>query len=317
MVARAKITRFRAYKLNSAGSSFSYFNGSKFTLVEARYSDDNKISIKQEMQLCSVDTINIVHITSWDQDHCVPSQLKDIISKFSPGKIEYPGYEPHSDSGKECLKIINAHNAQKTNKIKFVRLTPEYIKSLDPAQNYGYKDIIYHPKSIDTEIPNNNSCIMQFRSGSFNVLSLGDVESTNIAAGLRRLRTVHREVDIMILAHHGANNGFTTSKFLQQTRPALAIACANYANQFNHPKPEIRQLLIKHQIKLFTTKTGDVIVYSTGDHKTKYRAVSLQTDSKKVSEQLDFNSKKGIILNQHTDNLRARLNPINKGPKRH
>ena len=66
---QAKPTRFRAYQLGSAGSSFSYFDGSHFTLIEARITDQSRPCLEAELNACGVRTINCLHITSWDTDH--------------------------------------------------------------------------------------------------------------------------------------------------------------------------------------------------------------------------------------------------------
>lgn len=315
MTAQAKITRFRAYQLGNAGSSFSYFDGVTFTLIEARYTSISAETIASELAICNKSSIDTLHITSWDQDHCSPAQLEEIISKYSPTRIEYPGYEPHTDSGKTSLAIIKA--AKTANKIpaKIVRVDPEYISSLDKAKDYGYKDIIYHPKLIESDNSNNNSTVKQLRTGSFNVLSLGDVESENIAASLRRMRTINREVDVMILAHHGADNGFTTSSFLKTVRPTVAIATADYANQFEHPKQEIRDLLHKNEIKLFTTKTGDVVIFSTNGHRGHYRIVNLKAGSTEISSQYNYCAKKFKVLNNNADTLRTLISGKKSWPK--
>lgn len=101
-----KQTRFRAYQLGNAGSSFSYFNGEFFTLIEARYNETNEDSIKQELKLCDVTKINNLHITSWDRDHCSPSQLEKILAEFKPNKIEYPGYILTQRQGKRAWKLL-------------------------------------------------------------------------------------------------------------------------------------------------------------------------------------------------------------------
>jgi len=277
MTAQSKNTRFRAYQLGNAGSSFSYFNGATFTLIEARYTDVNAETIAAELAICNKKTIDTLHITSWDQDHCSPSQLEEIISKYSPSKIEYPGYEPHTDAGKSSLSIIKAAKLAKKLPSKIVRVDPKYISGLDAAEDYGYENIMHHPKHIDPDNSNNNSTVQHFRSGSFNVLSLGDVESEHIAAGLRRMRSISREVDVMVLAHHGADNGFTTSSFLKTVRPSVAIATSDYGNKFEHPKQAIRDLLHKNDIKLFTTKTGDVVIFSIKGHRGHYRVVNLMS----------------------------------------
>ena len=319
MTIQSKQTRFRAYQLGNAGSSFSYFNGDTFTLIEARYNDVNKESIKQELSLCKAEGVSNIHITSWDMDHCSPSQLEELLAEFSPNKIEYPGYDPHTEAGKESLKIIRAYEKngkEVRRKRSIVSVTPEYISSLEKAENYGYRDTLHHPRYIDKESSNNNSTVKHFRSGSFNVLSLGDVECNNIAAGLRRQRTTNKETDVMILAHHGASNGFTTSAFIKTVRPTVAIASADYANKFKHPKQEIRDLLHKHKVKLFTTKTGDIVIFSTGNHTGHYRVVNLRTGSSEVSSQYDFYARKSSFLKNNTDTIRARIDRGNRGPRR-
>lgn len=316
MAIKEKLTRFRAYQLGNAGSSFSYFNGSKFTLLEARYNEVNEASIRQEMALCNTDEMHELHITSWDLDHCSPSQLEKLLSEFGPKKIEYPGYDPHTDSGKESLKIIRSYQSKGKCSRTVVSVTPAYISSLNKAEHYGYRDTLNHPKFIDEGSSNNNSTVKNFRSGSFNVLSLGDVECSNIASGLRRQRTINQETDVMILAHHGASNGFTTSSFIKTVRPNVAIASADYANQFKHPKQDIRNLLHKHNVKLFTTKSGDVVIFSTGSHTGHFCVVNLKSGSTAISSQYDFYARKSNFLKNNTDTIRAKLNRRNRGPKR-
>ena len=308
-------TRFRAYQLDSAGSSFSYFSGGSFVLIEARLDEKNKPRISQELRHCNKESIDVLQITSWDKDHCAPSQLEKILEQFEPNKIEYPGYEPKTESGKKSLKtILNYKNLKQ--KVKAVHITPDYIDSLNAAKNYGYKDIVYWPKAIDAECANNNSTIKQFRTGCFNVLSLGDVESSQISSLIRRSKTVYEEVDVMIMAHHGADNGFTTSAFLKRVKPTIAIVSSNYDNQFEHPKPAIRDLLHKNNIKLFTTKTGDVLVESLENHTSNFRVTKFKANSDEVSSQCEFTVRKAHFLKNNLDTIRDRTQHHNKGPKR-
>jgi len=316
LAAKSKNTRFRAYQLGNAGSSFSYFNGDSFTLIEARYNEVNAESIAKEINICKANGIDNLHITSWDQDHCSPAQLEGLLKKYSPLKIEYPGYKPHTQSGEDSLKIIKIYKSKNEGKRKIVQVTPDYISSLNRAEKYGYKDILHHPKHIDKESSNNNSTIKHFRSGSFNVLSLGDVESPNIASGLRRQRVINKEVDVMILAHHGADNGFTTSSFIKIVKPKVAIASADYANQFAHPKQNIRDLLHKNQVKLFTTKTGDVVIFSTGNHTGNYKVVNLKSGSNEVSSSYEFRARKSGFLSKNKDTIRSIISRGNRGPRR-
>ena len=107
------ITRFRAYQLGCAGSSFSYFAGGRFTFIDARLNDTNAASVRQEMVHCGVETAYCLHITSWDSDHCSFSELPVVLETLQPAKIECPGYDPSSDSGGKCLQLIRGYEAQK------------------------------------------------------------------------------------------------------------------------------------------------------------------------------------------------------------
>ncbi len=264
---RQVLTRFRAYQLGTPGASFSHFADGVFTLIEARLTDINCPNILNEMKICEVDRISTLHITSWDEDHCVPSQLEKILTHLRPKKVEFPGYAPTTDSGLESCRLIQRYEQQdNTGQINTQSITPEYINNLDAARQYGYRDVLYNPKHIDAENNNNNSTAQMFRKGSFNVLSLGDLEDSNISARIGRCSIVCNEMDVMILAHHGADNGFTTARLLKKTKPQVAIASANWGNQFEHPDETIRNLLRKCNIPLFTTKRGDILIESIDPH---------------------------------------------------
>ena len=301
------VTRFRAYQLGCEGSSFSYFAGGHFTLIEARLNDTNVRSIAHETAQCNVTTIDDLHITSWDDDHCSASELSILLDALEPLTIECPGYEPTTDNGKESRKIIRAYQAAKQNSrrpaaVKFI--TPEYITGLIVADRLAFRDVLYNPRWIDPDCSNNNSTVQLFRKGSFNLPSLGDVESQNISAQLRRCKYLRREVDVMILAHHGADNGFTNKRFLEHIEPQLAICSSNYDNQYNHPTEEICNLLYQQGIRLMTTKTGDVIVVSIDDRTGMFRAVNFKANSTEVSSQQDFRSKKAKLLSYNADTIR-------------
>lgn len=117
----------------------------------------------------------------------------------------------------------------------------------------------------------------------------------------------------MILAHHGADNGFTTRRFLKELAPQVAICSSNYGNHFDHPRQEIRDLLDEQRIDLFTTKTGDVLIHSTGGHTMDYQVTNLKANSEAVSSQYSFRSRKSKLLRQNADTVRAVLQPGFKG----
>lgn len=169
----SKSTRFRAYKLGTPGSSFSYSVDSHFTLIEARLNDVNAPNIIYEMGVSNCKEINCLHITSWDQDHCNDEELKLILQYLKPKRIEHPGYTPDTECGKNSLNLIKKYCSD--NSIGRNEVSNNYVNSLEPGEELKYNDIVYNPIS-ESDNHNDNSIVQLFRAGRFTVLSLGDCE---------------------------------------------------------------------------------------------------------------------------------------------
>lgn len=284
---------------------FSYWDGSQFTLIDARVGDVSRPNLIAELRVCGKSKIDTLHITSWDADHCCESALREILDTWSPNKIEYPGYEPKKDTGKTCQRLILDYKERQRRRV--VKIDPPYIDSLDRASSLGYTNIFYWPKRINVEYSNDNSSAKFFRTGCFNVLSLGDLESQSISNYLKDRKTLRNETDVLILAHHGAHNGFTTRNFLKNLKPSIAVCSANHGNQFEHPKPEIQQLLKGLKIPYKTTKRGDVVIVSEPPHRRNYTAYNLRSDSTELQDVEHLKSKKSILL-ANPDRARSHFN---------
>ncbi|NDV84175.1 ComEC/Rec2 family competence protein [Bacteroides sp. 51] len=281
-----KNTRFRAYQLSTPGSSFSYSVDNHFTLIEARINEVNGPKILAEMKITGCDTIDCLHITSWDQDHCNYEELKLILQYLKPKRIVHPGYAPDTHCGKNSLKAIKEYCS--ANYISRCEVSHNFVTSLEPGTRLKYNNIIYNPTS-EADNHNDNSIVQLFRAGRFTVLSLGDCEDAAIASRIMSCGMANSETDVMILAHHGADNGFTSREFIQKIKPKIAICSSDFSNQYEHPKQEIRNLLYQEGVTLFTTKTGDVIITCGEDNNVK--AYNLKNNSEDVSSTKRFTPK--------------------------
>ncbi len=211
-----------------------------------------------------------------------------IISHLKPSIIEVPGYKPISDSGKESINIISEF--ERIGGIVHV-IGPDYIESLPFARGETATNLILWPRKISSINMNDNSVAKLFRIGHFKVASYGDLESESISNEINYDSIMTTEVDVMILAHHGADNGFTNRSMLKSVKPTVAVCTSNYDNQYSHPKQEIRQLLHANDIPLFTTKAGDIIIESDSTHSNIYTVYNLMSSNNQISTVKSYRAK--------------------------
>ena len=152
---------------------------------------------------------------------------------------------------------------------KVVRVTPSVVQSQFFTRLVG-RDLFFGPINIEKGTTSNNmSVIKLFRIGSFQVLSLGDCENPNIAKRLVEEEIITKEVDVLILAHHGADNGFTTTDFLKALNPRVAVCACDWDNIYSHPSDKVRSMLSNLGIKYYSTKAGDIIAQSVDKYNFK------------------------------------------------
>lgn len=284
-------TKFRAFQLNTDGSLFSYYKVNSYFLIEARLPKEGLNILIEDLKQHNKTTVDVLHITSWDADHCSYDDLIQILNKLRPNLIEIPSYEPDTDSGKLCKKTIlgydDIHQKYKPN----VRvMTREFISQLPNAEGRGTTNVVFH-STYNNKNKNDMSLIKLFRSNGFNVLSLGDCESQEIANSLLKSSLITNEVDVLILPHHGADNGFLTGAFLDMVKPKLAVCSSNHGNEYEHPKPNIRALLSVRNIPLMTTKRGDVIIIQKSGE-TKAAAINLISNNEEKEPTKFFTPKR-------------------------
>lgn len=281
-------TRFRAYQLGEEGSSFSLIVDNHFTLIEAKLNETNVNSLIEELKILGRNTIDTLHITSWDTDHCDAESLRVILECLKPARIEYPPYSPDSETGKKCLQMIKAYSGGEIIQIN----TWNVYNSSHQALKLKGQDILLNPTRL-AEKHNDNSVAKLFRVGSFQILSLGDCEADDISMRLQDNEILQSEVDVLILAHHGSENSICTREFLEKISPCVAICSSNYDNKFEHPHQAVRNRLNNLGIPYFTTKTGDIIIESVD--KFSFRVYNYCGNNEKCKDIAKFNNKTWYI----------------------
>jgi beta-lactamase superfamily II metal-dependent hydrolase len=294
-----KHTRFRAYQLVSRGSSFSYWDGTNFCLGEARFNAENQASIVHEMRTCNKQTIDTLYISSWDVDHCNPTELSFILSKLQPSTIYYPWYDPdrNTASQTESKRMIDNYKGPPPSN-KFNGL------GLKEGSPWAYEDVFFiQPKS---ETANNNSLIALFRQGNIGVLSVGDIESEAVSIQLASNAIMNAEVDVLILSHHGSCRNFNTTELIRALKPHVCLALVDRDNQYGHPDQVVCQRASENSWYC-STKDGDVIIETTNGfstHKT-FTVWNYIAGGKELKDMKSFMSKRGL---RHHDEVLKSVN---------
>lgn len=282
-----KHTRFRAYQLVSKGASFSYWDGTNFTLGEARFNDENKASIYHELGVCGKTKIDTLYISSWEIDHCNPEELIQILTLFKPSQIYLPWYLPSPEVESQIISK---------------RLIDQYIGPPVPLKVNGHGLPVATPWAYadsfclqdQYEKSNDNSLVVLFHSGNIGVLSVGDIESGEISSRFLTYPMLQEEVDIFLLSHHGSSIDFNTVEFIKALNPHVCLALVDRENQYGHPDPIVRQRANDHSF-YFSTKDGDVIIETNAgfaNHST-FTVYNYISNGQQLQTMKSFESKRG------------------------
>ncbi|MXZ34130.1 MAG: DNA internalization-related competence protein ComEC/Rec2 [Acidobacteria bacterium] len=111
---------------------------------------------------------------------------------------------------------------------------------------------------------NNDSLVLRMTYGRRSFLLTGDIEEPAeecLAALGPALRS-----DVLKVAHHGSGTS-TSSYFLNEVNPVIAVISAGKVNPFGHPHPEVVRRLQTFPLQLFRTdRQGAVTVSTDGNY---------------------------------------------------
>ena len=185
----------------------------------------------------------------------------------------------------ELIKICKSHGLKApSGKIELNKVIEAYFsgeKILPDAKQRAGKKIL--PDN------NDNSTAKLFRKGRFTVLSLGDLMSSELADDIASSTIARQETDVMLVAHHGADNGFTTAGFLNRIVPKVGICCSEWGNQYEHPDDKVIDLFKKMRIPFYNTKAGDVVCLCDDDNNV--HVYNLCSDNNRIQNEVWFRPK--------------------------
>jgi competence protein ComEC len=106
------------------------------------------------------------------------------------------------------------------------------------------------------------SLILRLQYGDFKILLTGDSQVRGLENAASAL---DGGIDVLHVPHHGSGSGLD-NEVLETLGPDIAVISVGAENRYNHPHPQIMELLQSHQITtLRTDQKGDIEIVSDGN----------------------------------------------------
>jgi competence protein ComEC len=196
-----------------------------------------------------VKAIEVMILTHAHHDHI--AGLVKVLDNFSVKEL-WLGKNP---STAEYLRFA-CKAVQKGLRIRF-------FAAGDQVTAHGTKLIFLNPPKTFVPGPkpsNNDSLTFRMDYGQRSILMTGDIErkvETFILQSSRPIRT-----SVLKVPHQGSRSS-STSEFLSQVRPAIAVISVGTPNPFGHPHREVLRRLIALPSQVFRTDQDGAVTVST------------------------------------------------------
>lgn len=241
-------TRFRAYHVPD-GCAYSYTVNKEFCLIGGRYHQKMKQSLAEEMRIAGCDTIDLLHIPSWNEKICRADEIEEMLGILRPTEIEIPAYIPDDRIGKRCRSIILDYCSQSS----ITELSICSTKFIRRNNQRGNARVIVSPLK-DYKMSEDNDLVELFSQGKFSMLSTGFVNSQEIAFDIAQIGAI-RNVDLLILFGIKGNI-FARAGFMEPVNPKIVVDVLD-DNQYYRRSDVI---LEDYGISTLKTDNGEVII---------------------------------------------------------
>ncbi len=213
-----------------------------------------------------VSHLDAVFITHPDSDHIngICDLLEEVAEadRFTIGTLYLP------DVG-EMGRKEEYHELERM--ARQAKVPVRYLSYKDRLQCGNVRLTCVHPeKGWNTQEANAYSTVLHLSYGDFTALFTGDLEGE----GERRVeKIIEKEaalqnITLLKVAHHGSKNS-TSTWFLQETAPRIALISSGRNNRYGHPHKELLERLEKQGCAIYSTQpSGAVTVRVQGKNVT-------------------------------------------------
>ncbi|MCR8746547.1 ComEC/Rec2 family competence protein [Romboutsia lituseburensis] len=231
---------------------------SKTLLIDGGTNESEHI-VKSYLKKQKVKIIDFLIATHPDSDHI--GGLDAVVNKFNVKGLYLPEQTITSNSYNDLISACNQKN-----------VPLNYLYKGDNFSIDNYINLFVLSPSYIQDDNNLNSIVfkLSFKNKSF--LFTGDAESSNESDIINSFNL--EDIDFLKVGHHGSKSS-TTSEFLDETTPDVAVISCGYKNQYGHPHNATLKNLKDHNVTTYRTDlSGDIVFYSNGEiiyTKKKYK----------------------------------------------
>lgn len=227
-------------------------------------------TIKKYLQDQKVDTIDFLIATHPHEDHI--GSLPAIIKSFNIGSVYMPKVSASTKIFEDLLLSIKAKGYK-------INTAAAGINLIDTKET---KLTIIAPNATEYHELNNYSSVLKLTYLNTSFLFTGDAEDISEREILKNNFDI--ESDVIKVGHHGGRTS-STSEFLEEVSPKIAVISLGKDNDYGHPHKETLERLNALNLKIFRTdEQGTVVVTSDGRTLSIDKApIALNTNIPKAS----------------------------------
>ena len=230
------------FDVGQADSTLIMNNGKTVLIDGGNDSDgDNLVKYIKSQKISKIDTVIATHLHA---DHI--GGLDDVIDSFNIGTVYMP------DTINTDKQVEEFLDAMERKKLKYE--VPEIGTKFD----VGLANCEVMAINNDARDLNNSSIVIQLNYLKQNYLFMGDSEKE-----VEDSRNWNK-INVLKVGHHGSSSS-STEKFLNQTRPDIAIISVGLNNQYNHPSVDVLNRLKNLNATIYRTdEDGSLLLESDG-----------------------------------------------------